>query len=108
MTYWTLESNQLTDDGNPKSGHLTVTVYNDSETPARDVLVVIDPISKTPNIKCNENYEVQDGVNGQKLVTLGRIPAKTKIAIHVDESVNQYPDGLNWICLLYTSPSPRD
>ena len=95
MTYWTTESNRLTDDNKPRSGHLIVTVYNDAETPARDVLVVIDPISPAPEIKCTENYKVQDGIRGQKLVTLGRIPAKTKIEIHVDESVNEYPDRMN-------------
>jgi hypothetical protein len=41
MSYWTLESNSLTDQKIPKNGKLEVHVYNDSTSPARDVLVVV-------------------------------------------------------------------
>ena len=93
MSYWTIEANSLTDDKKPKSSQLAVHVYNDSDTPARDVLVVIQPLSLLPKITCSEAYELQEGINGAMLITIKRVPSKTTVQVDVSEDVTEYPHG---------------
>jgi hypothetical protein len=95
MSYWTVESNSLTNEKLPKNGKLEVNVYNDSTTPARDVLVVVRPLSNTPNITCDEVYRLQDGPGGMVLVTLGRIPAKSTTKVVLIDVVDKYPNAKN-------------
>ena len=93
LSFWTIQSNTLTEDQKPQSGRLLVRIKNDSETPARDVLIVISPISLEPKIGCNATFSVQDGGNGTKLVKVDRVPAKSSIDVSVDDSVNEYPEN---------------
>lgn len=93
MSYWTIEANSLTDDKKPKSSQLAVHVYNDSDTPARDVLVVIQPLSLLPKITCSEAYELQEGINGAMLITIKRVPSKTTVQVDVSEDVTEYRDN---------------
>lgn len=95
MSYWTVESNALTDEKLPKNGELEVHVYNESDTPARDVLVVVRPLSDTPHIACDEGYSLQDGPSGMVLVTLKRIPAKSTIKVVLVDAVDKYPNAIN-------------
>jgi hypothetical protein len=94
MSYWTVESNSLTDEKFPKNGKLEVHVNNDSATPARDDGVVIRPLSHTPNITCDEGYRLQDGPGGMVLVTLGRIPAKSTAKVVLVDVVDKYPNAI--------------
>jgi hypothetical protein len=97
MSYWTVESNSLTDEKLPKNGKLEVHVYNDSATPARNVQVVIRPLSNTPNITCDEGYSKQDGPDGTVLVTLERIPAKSTTKVVLIDVVDKYPNGMHFL-----------
>ena len=91
MSYWTVESNSLTDEKLPRSGKLEVHINNGSATPARNVTVVIRPLSITPNITCDEGYSKQDGPDGTVLVKLERIPAKSTTKVVLVDVVDKYP-----------------
>lgn len=92
MAYWLVESNSLTKDKLPKSADLRVVVANNSERPARNVLVVVKPLYPAAHIACNVNYEVLDGPKGSRLVTIERIPPKSTAEVHVCEEVEAYPE----------------
>ncbi|MFO0821340.1 MAG: hypothetical protein U1A77_25580 [Pirellulales bacterium] len=96
MSYWTVESNLLTEDKKPKSGSLTIQILNNSETPARDVTVVVRPLSPIPKITCSERYRLQDGVDGTVLVILERVPARMSVKVSVLDEVTQYRKAVRW------------
>lgn len=93
LSFWTIKSNTLTEDQKPRSGRLVVRIKNDSETPAREVLIVISPISMEPKIGCNATFSIQDGGNGTKLLKVDRVPAKSTIDVSVNDSVTEYPEN---------------
>jgi|688.fasta_scaffold380370_2 hypothetical protein len=97
MAYWQVESNTLTEDKLPQSAELRVVVANNSDRPAKNVLVVVTPLSPTAAIACSVNYEVLDGPKGSRLVTLERIPPKSIAEVHVSEDVKAYPERFSWM-----------
>ena len=97
MSYWTVKSNLLTEEKLPKNGELVVHVHNGSATPARNVTVVISPLSITPNITCDEGYSKQDGPDGTVLVKLERIPAKSTTKVVLVDVVDKYPNAMNFL-----------
>jgi hypothetical protein len=103
MSYWTEGSNSLTDEKVPKNGKLIVHVSNDSATPARNVQVVIRPLSDTPNITCDEGYSKQEGPDGTVLVTLERIPAKSTTKVVLIDVVDKYPNAMHFLGGLHYS-----
>lgn len=91
MSYWTVKSNSLTKEEAPETGTLQVHVHNGSATPARDILVVVRPLSDNPEITCDEGYSLQDGPNGSVLVTIKRIPPKSTTKLVLVDTVVEYP-----------------
>lgn len=91
LSFWTIKSNTLTEDQKPQSGRLLVLIKNDSDTPAREILVVVSPISAEPKIGCNAIFNVQDGAQGTRLVKVDRVPANSTIELTVDDNVTEYP-----------------
>ena len=97
MAYWHVQSNSLTKDKLPESAELRVIVANNSDRPARNVLVVVTPLYPTAEISCNVEYEVLDGPKGSRLVTLERIPPHSSVEVHVSEDVKAYPERFSYM-----------
>ncbi|MCR9202683.1 MAG: hypothetical protein NXI04_28910 [Planctomycetaceae bacterium] len=90
MSYWTVKSNSLTTQETPKTGTLEVHIQNESATPARNVLVVLHPLSDEPDISCNEEYNCLDGPGRSVLVKVARIPSKSTVKVVLVDAVAEY------------------
>ncbi|NNJ27549.1 hypothetical protein [Alienimonas chondri] len=91
LTYHLIESNRLTEDDRPLSGTLRVIIKNEADTPAREVSVVLRPMSAAPDITCSVEKTVADGIDGRKIVRLHRIPAGGSAEIRMVDRVTEYP-----------------
>jgi hypothetical protein len=94
LAYSFTESNLLTPDAKrPKTGALTVKITNNGKTPARDVRVIVTPLTQTPSITSDQQYEIQDAPFGAKIVTISRVPPGTTAMVDFVDSVSEYPEA---------------
>jgi hypothetical protein len=92
LTYAYTQSNKR-DANDPPSSNTTVAVYNSATTPARNVRVVVMPITAEPDIKCDQVHNVQEGPWGAVVVNIEQIPANGRAKITVFEKTDTFPDS---------------
>jgi hypothetical protein len=94
LRYFFTEGNLLTADGRPRTGTLSVHVENNGSTPARNIRLLVLPISSTTTFESDQQIdEPKKGPFGSKVVTIDRIPPNRTASVVIVDTVNEYPLG---------------
>jgi hypothetical protein len=92
----------LADDKNPASSNTTVAVYNSASTPARNVRVLVRPITAEPVVKCDQPSTLQNAPWDGVAINVERIPAEGRAKITVFEETERFPFSFEpWSGLKY-------